>query len=102
MSAQPEALRLADDLDAGWCSLRLVLEPAAAELRRLHAANLDCIAWYEAAKAQRDELLATLKDMVAGDAEAIAEAKALGVPFPEEMLTAYRRAVAVIAKAEAQ
>lgn len=52
--------------------------------------------------AQRDELLAVLKDWVAGDAEAIAEAEVLGVPFPEEMLTDYRRAVAVIAKADAQ
>lgn len=47
-------------------------------------------------------LLEALKEMVEGDAEAIAEAEALGAPFPEEMLTAYRRAVAVIAKAEAQ
>ena len=48
---------------------------------------------------QRDELLEALREMVAGDAEAIAEADALGVPFPDEMLTSYRRAVAAIAKA---
>lgn len=34
---QPEALRLADALEAGNCSLRTVMNPAAAELRRLHA-----------------------------------------------------------------
>ena len=45
------------------------------------------------------ELLEALQEMVAGDAEAIAEADALGVPFPGEMLTAYRRAVAAISKA---
>ena len=52
-----------------------------------------------ALKEQRDELLEALREMVAGDAEAIKEADALGVPFPDEMLTAYRRAVAAIAKA---
>ena len=34
---QPEALRLAECLDDGHCSLRNALHPAAAELRRLHA-----------------------------------------------------------------
>lgn len=34
---QPEALRLADCLDDGHCSLRNALHPAATELRRLHA-----------------------------------------------------------------
>lgn len=33
---QPKALRLADELEAGNCSLRTVMHPAAAELRRLH------------------------------------------------------------------
>ena len=36
---QPEALRLADELEAGNCRLRTVMHPAAAELRRLHAQN---------------------------------------------------------------
>lgn len=36
----PEALRLADCLDDGHCSLRNALHPAATELRRLHAENL--------------------------------------------------------------
>ena len=52
-----------------------------------------------ALKEQRDELLGALREMVECDAEAIAEADALGVPFPDEMLTSYRRAVAAIAKA---
>lgn len=36
---QPEALRLADELEAGNCRLRTVMHPSAAELRRLHAQN---------------------------------------------------------------
>lgn len=72
MSEQPEALRLADKFEIDgfmgdhrfaqnwWCT------QAAAELRRLHAANLDCIAWYEVAKAQRDELLAALQAFIDG------------------------------------
>ena len=39
MSRQHEALRLADELEAGNCSLRTVMHPAAAELRRMHAEN---------------------------------------------------------------
>lgn len=39
MSRQPEALCLSDELEAGNCSLRTVMRPAAAELRRLHAEN---------------------------------------------------------------
>lgn len=34
---------------------------AADELRRLHAANIDCIDHFEAIKAERDALLAALK-----------------------------------------
>lgn len=34
---------------------------AAAELRRLHAANLDCVEHFNAIKAERDELLEALK-----------------------------------------
>ena len=36
---QTEAQRLARELEAGNCSLRTVMHPAAAELRRLHAQN---------------------------------------------------------------
>lgn len=39
MNKQPEALRLAECLDDGHCSLRNALHPAASELRRLHAEN---------------------------------------------------------------
>ena len=45
------------------------------------------------------ELLAALREMVAGDAEAIKEAEAIGIPFPDEMLGPYQRAVSAIAKA---
>lgn len=44
-------------------------------------------------------LLDALQDMVAGDADAIAEAKVIGIPFPDEMLAAYNKACAAIAKA---
>lgn len=53
---QPEALRLAECLDDGHCSLRNALHPAAAELRRLHAANMDCMAWYESIKADYEAM----------------------------------------------
>ena len=46
---QPEALRLADDLDK-WCHTTLDVHKAAAELRRLHEVNA--------------ELLEALKEMV--------------------------------------
>ena len=45
------------------------------------------------------EMLAALIEMVAGDAEAIARAEEIGLPFPPEMLTAYIKACAAIAKA---
>lgn len=45
------------------------------------------------------ELLEALQEMVAGDAEAIEEAQALGAPFPEEMLATFKKARAAIARA---
>ena len=53
---KPEAQRLADELEAGNCRLRTVMHPAASELRRLHAANMDCMTWYEAIKADYEAL----------------------------------------------
>ena len=108
---QPKPLRLAKILEEHY--FYSDTNEAAAELRRLHAENEDFRATINhltrenaeqigeivALKEQRDELLEALREMVAGDAEAIKEADALGVPFPDEMLTAYRRAVAAIAKA---
>ena len=108
---QPEALRLAKILEDHY--FYADTNEAAAELRRQRAENEDFRATIDyltrenaeqigeivALKEQRDELLEALREMVAGDAEAIKEADALGVPFPDEMLTAYRRAVAAIAKA---
>lgn len=64
MSDQPEALRLADALVAERGLAWRCNTPAAAELRRLHAANLDCVDHYEAIKEERDALLEALKPFV--------------------------------------
>lgn len=61
MSAQPEALRLADALDRMSLSTKWDKQ-AAAELRRLHAANIDCIDHFNAVKADRDLLLEAARD----------------------------------------
>lgn len=61
MSAQPEALRLADALDRMSLSTKWDKQ-AAAELRRLHAANVDCIDHFNSVKADRDVLLDALRD----------------------------------------
>ena len=59
MSAQPEALRLADalgrlaNLEAN--DLADCMDEAAAELRRLHAANQDLLDWFHAAKSDKDK-----------------------------------------------
>lgn len=53
---QPEALRIADALQDGTYLLSVERDATAAELRRLHAANLDCMAWYEAIKADYEAL----------------------------------------------
>lgn len=71
MTTKPEALRLADKYEAEgflrdhrfaqdhWC------RQAALELRRLHAANTDCMAWYESAKQDIASLLALVKELEA-------------------------------------
>lgn len=54
---KPEALRLADALDSRRePSATHYINEAADELRRLHAANMDCMAWYEAIKADYEAL----------------------------------------------
>jgi hypothetical protein len=63
MTDQPEALRLADLIQSRYGND--TNDEAAAELRRLHAANLDCVAWFAAVKAERDELLEALKAITA-------------------------------------
>jgi len=63
MSDKPEALRLAESLLLCWGDSRL--DQAAAELRRLHAANIDCVNHFNAIKAERDELLKALNDIAA-------------------------------------
>lgn len=56
---QPKALRLADALEGDY-SLAY-RKPAAAELRRLHAANIDCMNHFNALMDERNELLNALK-----------------------------------------
>lgn len=66
MSTQPKALRLADALDARILPLReycLLDQEAAAELRRLRAANIDCIDHFNAVKADVDALLDALQNL---------------------------------------
>lgn len=55
---QPEAIWLAEALDEmDHCFSRPgACGEAAAELRRLHAANVDCMAWYEEIKADYEAL----------------------------------------------
>ena len=69
MTTQPEALRLADDLDAWTLGKPTHHREAAAELRRLHDELAESQKWRdreearaEHAEAQRDELLYALKD----------------------------------------
>lgn len=55
---QPEAIWLAEALDEmDHCFSRPgACGEAAAELRRLHAANVDCMAWYESIKSDYEAL----------------------------------------------
>lgn len=62
MIEKSKAIRLAEILECGSHQFN---NEAANELRCLHAANLDCIAWYEAAKSECDELLTALKKIEA-------------------------------------
>jgi len=68
MSTQPEAIRLAETLERMSLSTRWDKE-AATELRRLHAANVDCFEHFNALKAERDELLEALKTALQAFAE---------------------------------
>ena len=53
---QPEALRLARELEGVYPVNIQDQEAAAAELRRLHAANVDCMAWYESIKSDYEAI----------------------------------------------
>lgn len=65
MSTQPAALRYAEVLENFCLGIgRMDATGAAAELRRLHAANVDCVEHFNALKAERDELLAALRIFV--------------------------------------
>lgn len=66
MSTQPAALQLADALNREWVNDALNYDTAlnaANELRRLHAANVDCLEHFNALKAERDALLAVAKEL---------------------------------------
>lgn len=97
MSTQPEALRLAEIgqyLEGGEKANWSI--DVCAELRRLHAANVDCVEHFNALKAERDELLAALKDARWRIANLVGPAGAQGLD--REALT---KIDAAIAKAEA-
>lgn len=93
MSTQPEALRLAALLENG--NRRQGDAEIAAELRRLHAANLNCIENFNAIKNERDELLSALKVMVR-DMNAVNAGGQYGI----ELEPALYQANNAIAKAE--
>ncbi len=62
MSEQPEALICAELLEThGLDAGSTCRTDAAAELRRLHAANKDCVDHFNALMAERNDLLAVLK-----------------------------------------
>ena len=77
MTQQPEALRLADKYEVegfvgehrfakdDWC------RKAAVELRRLHAANVECMEWNEAARHEIESLRARVQEL---EAELVKEA----------------------------
>ena len=84
---EAEAIKASHTLFGDWRG-----DPAEADYHEM-------IALADAAVAERDDLLEALQEMVAGDAEAIEDAKRLGVPFPDEMLAAHHKARAAIARA---
>lgn len=64
---QPEALRLADALEATdqmHANADLTSAEVANELRRLHAANIDCVDHFNALMTERNELLEALNEIV--------------------------------------
>lgn len=52
---KPKALRLADEVDE-VAEIYPDMAEVSAELRRLHAANVDCMAWYESIKADYEAM----------------------------------------------
>lgn len=95
MSTQPKTHELANALETPSMGTRQTLDNAAAELRRLHAANVDCIEHFNALKAERDELLeAACKLLEMPDFDGTKETS-------NARIAAKLNARAVIAKAEA-
>ena len=104
---QAEALMLADGLElhasqvrASRGKMRYVLvtpdecDQAAAELRRLHAANIDCVDWFEAIKADNERLHALNADLL----HALTRIRALPV-HADAIRMAHKHAEDAIAKA---
>lgn len=92
MSTQPKALLHAEWLER---SLTIGAKEAATELRRLHAANIDCVNHFNAIRAERDQLLSALKVMVR-DMNAVNAGGQYGI----ELEPALYQANNAIAKAE--
>ncbi len=64
MSTQPEALLLAYECEQSGIEWRAEVHTrlqAAAELRRLHAANQDLLDWFHAAKSDKDKAESLLR-----------------------------------------
>lgn len=60
MNTPPEHVRAIANLESVGCKWE------ASVLRRLHAANVDCLEHFNAIKAERDELLDALKVIASG------------------------------------
>lgn len=89
---KPAAMRLADALDVVWAGG--IAPEAAAELRRLHAANIDCVDWFEAIKADNERLHALNADLL----HALTRIRALPV-HADAIRMAHKHAEDAIAKA---
>ncbi len=95
MSEQPEALRLADWLDADACDLQTP-RLAAAELRRLHAVNAELL---EALKNTTVNLIAAVSLLKSGGKKAAASDK-MFTQMLADYTNSFERGRAAIARAE--
>lgn len=91
---QPEALRLARELEGVYPVNIQDQEAAAAELRRLHAANINCVDWFEEIKADNERLNALNADLL----HALTRIRALPV-HADAIRMAHKHAEDAIAKA---
>jgi hypothetical protein len=95
VSEQPEALRLADWLDADACDLQTP-RLAAAELRRLHAVNAELL---EALKNTTVNLIAAVSLLKSGGKKAAASDK-MFTQMLADYTNSFERGRAAIARAE--